>query len=102
MKKAVIASGGKQYIVSEGDTISIDVIDQTKKSTVFVPLLVIDNDKITIGQPEVSGIKVTADILADQDTSIKTTSIRYKAKKRVKTIKGHRQHYTDIKITKIA
>ncbi len=102
MKKAVITSGGKQYIVSEGDTISIDVIDQTKKSTAFVPLLVIDNDKITIGQPEVSGIKVTADILADQDTSIKTTSIRYKAKKRVKTIKGHRQHYTDIKITKIA
>lgn len=102
MKKAVITTGGKQYIVSEGETITVDVLQGDSKTATFSPLMVIDGNKITVGQPEVEGVKVTADILAEQNTSIKTTSIRYKAKKRVKTVRGHRQHFTDLKITKIA
>lgn len=102
MKKAVIATGGKQYLVAEGEVLKIELLKQEGKTATFVPLLVIDGDKTTVGSPEVSGAKVTAEILADDVQADKVMSIRYKAKKRVHTVRGHRQHNTQIKITKIA
>ncbi|MDQ3123904.1 MAG: 50S ribosomal protein L21 [bacterium] len=100
MKKAVILTGGHQYVVAEGDTLEVETI-QTDKKIDFEPLLVIDGDKISIGTPALSGIKVSADILA-QTRGDKVTAIRYKAKKRVKKVHGHKQHLTQIKITKIS
>lgn len=102
MKKAVIATGGKQYLVAEGEVLKIELLNQEGKTATFVPLLVIDGEKATIGTPEVSGVKVTAEVLVDDVQADKVTSIRYKAKKRVHTVRGHRQHNTQIKITKIA
>ncbi|MDQ3065488.1 MAG: 50S ribosomal protein L21 [bacterium] len=99
MKKAVILTGGHQYVVSEGDTLEVETIAADKKID-FEPLLVIDGDDIKIGTPLVSGIKVSADIVA-QTRGDKVTAIRYKAKKRVKKVHGHKQHLTQIKITKI-
>ena len=81
MSKAVITTGGKQYIVSEGDTLSVELL---------------------VGSPAVSGVKVTADVLEADVKADKVTSIRYKAKKRVHKVRGHRQHLTTIKIAKIA
>lgn len=102
MKKAVIFTGGKQYIVTEGETIEVELLKDADKTATFVPLLTIDGDKVTVGAPEVSGAKVTAEIVeADQQTD-KVTSIRYKPKKRVHTVRGHRQRKTTLKITKIA
>ncbi len=102
MKKAVIATGGKQYLVSEGETLDIELLNSDKKTVTFEPLLVIDGEKTTVGTPLVSGSKVTAEIV-DADAKLdKVTSIRYKAKKRVRTVRGHRQHVTKIKISKIA
>lgn len=102
MKKAVITTGGKQYIVSEGETIDVELLNTDKKSVTFEPLLVIDGDKTTVGTPAVSGVSVKADVI-EADTKLdKVTSIRYKAKKRVRTVKGHRQHVTKLKIAKIA
>lgn len=101
MKKAVIKSGGNQYVVSEGDTIEVDLIKNAKKSVEFTPLLVIDGGKTTIGKPEISGAKVTADVVAADKQAEKVTSIRFKAKKRVKKVRGHRQHQTHLKIKKI-
>ena len=100
MKKAVISTGGHQYIVSEGDTIEVELLKDEKKAT-FEPLLIIDGDKVTVGTPVVSGIKVTADVLGEVRGE-KVTSIRYKAKKRVKKVHGHKQHLSQIKISKIA
>lgn len=100
MKKAIISTGGHQYVVSEGDTIEVELIKDEKKTT-FEPLLVIDGEKVSVGTPVVSGVKVSADIIA-QVRAEKVTAIRYKAKKRVKKVHGHRQHLTQIKITKIA
>lgn len=100
MKKAIISTGGHQYVVSEGDTIEVELIKDEKKTS-FEPLLVIDGEKVSVGTPVVSGVKVTADIVA-QVRGEKVTAIRYKAKKRVKKVHGHRQHLTQIKITKIA
>ncbi len=101
MKKAVILTGGHQYVVSEGDIIEVELIKSDKKSAVFEPLLVIDGDKTTVGTPIVEGAKVTAEIMGETRGD-KVTAIRYKAKKRVKKVHGHKQHLTQIKISKIA
>lgn len=102
MKKAVILTGGKQYIVSEGDEIFVDLIKTDKKSVDFDNVLLVLNDgKADIGSPDVKGAKVSADIVEAEAKQAKVTSIRYKAKKRVRKIKGHRQSLTKIKIKSI-
>jgi len=101
MSKAVIATGGKQYVVEVGETINVELLDTDKKQVTFEPLMVIDGDKVTVGTPAVAGAKVTADVL-DEVRADKVTSIRYKAKKRVHKLHGHRQRLAQIKITKIA
>jgi len=100
MKKAIIATGGHQYIVQEGDTLEVELLAADKKAE-FEALLVIDGDKTTVGTPVVSGVKVTAEVLG-QVRGEKVTAIRYKAKKRVNKVQGHKQHLTQIKISKIA
>lgn len=101
MKKAVIAVGGKQYLVQEGDVLNVEHISSDAKAIDFKPLLVIDGDKVDIGTPEVEKSLVTADIVEETIKAPKVTAIRYKAKKRVKKIRGHRQLHTSIKINKI-
>lgn len=101
MKKAVIATGGKQYVVSEGDTVKVELLKDTAKSVDFEALLVIDGDKVQIGTPTVDKAKVTADIVEADVQADKVIAIRYKAKKRVHKVRGHRQHQTILKITKI-
>lgn len=101
MKKAVIQSGNKQYVVTEGMELDVFHLGEEKKLS-FDPLLVIDGDKISVGAPTVAGVKVTAEVTADLVKGDKVTAIRYKAKKRVKKVHGHRQQFTTIKITKIA
>lgn len=104
-KKAVIATGGKQYVVSEGQTLEVELLNDLKegaKSVSFTPLMVIDGKDIKVGAPEVSGASVSADIVETQVLGDKVLAIRYKAKKRVHKIHGHRQRSAHIKITKIA
>lgn len=102
MKKAVINTGGKQYLVAEGDTLEVELLKEAGKSASFEPLLVIDGDKVVVGAPTVAQAKVTAEIVEADVQADKVTAIRYKAKKRVRKIRGHRQHQTVLKITKIA
>ena len=102
MKKAVIFTGGKQYLVAEGETIKVELVKAEGSSVSFEPLLVIDGDKVSVGAPTVAKASVTADVINADQQADKVTSIRYKAKKRVHTVRGHRQHQTVLKITKIA
>lgn len=103
MKKAVIVTGGKQYLVAEGETLQVELLRTDGKKTLdFEPLLVIDDEKISVGTPTVDKIKVTAEVVAEDVKADKVTAIRYKAKKRVHKVHGHRQHQTTIKISKIA
>lgn len=102
MKKAVIQTGGKQYLVSEGETLNVELVKAEKGKANFDALLVIDGDTVTVGAPLVDKVKVAADVVAEDVQADKVTSIRYKAKKRVHTVHGHRQHQTTLKITKIA
>lgn len=101
MKKAVIATGGKQYIVSEGETLEVELLHTEDKTVTFEPLMLIDGDDIKVGMPTVKA-KVTAEIVEEDIKADKVMAIRYKAKKRVHKVHGHRQHHTVIKITKIA
>ena len=102
MKKAVIATGGKQYVVAEGDTVTVERLKDADKSVKFDALLVIDGDKINVGTPTVSGMSVTASVVEADTKAEKVTAIRYKAKKRVHKVHGHRQHQTVLKIEKIS
>jgi len=101
VKKAVIATGGKQYIVSEGDLLDIELI-QDEKVTEFDVMLLIDGDTIKIGAPLVKDVKVKAEVVNQNVKADKVMAIRYKAKKRVHKVHGHRQQHTQIKIVKIA
>lgn len=102
MKKAVITTGGKQYVVTEGETLDVELVKAPGKTVEFDTLLVIDGDKVQVGTPLVDKVKVTAEVVEADVQSDKVTSIRYKAKKRVHTVRGHRQHRSVLKITKIA
>lgn len=101
MKKAVIATGGKQYLVAEGEQLEVELVNPGK-TVDFDPLLIIDGAKISVGKPLVEGSKVTAEIVEQEVKADKVIAIRYKAKKRVNTKRGHRQRHSVIKITKIA
>jgi large subunit ribosomal protein L21 len=102
MKKAVISTGGKQYLVSEGQTLSVELLKSTEKTASFEPLLVVDGDKVSVGTPTVEGAKVTAEIVEADVQADKVTAIRYKAKKRVHKVHGHRQHQTTLKVVSIS
>jgi large subunit ribosomal protein L21 len=101
MKKAVIATGGHQYLVAEGETIDVEMIKDAKDKLTFEPLMVIDGEKSTVGAPAVSGVKVAATVVEADVQQDKVTSIRYKAKKRVHTVRGHRQRLMTLKIDSI-
>jgi large subunit ribosomal protein L21 len=102
MKKAVIATGGKQYVVAEGQTLSIERLKTEDKTVSFDAMLVVDGEKTTVGTPLVKGAVVKASVVDAEARAEKVTAIRYKAKKRVHKVHGHRQDQTVIKIDSIA
>jgi len=101
MTKAVVKIGGKQFVVTEKETLLVDLLQEGTKELTLDALLVIDGDKVTVGTPVVKGVKVTAKVLDDLVKGDKVRVIRYKSKKRVHTETGHRQKYSKIEITSI-
>lgn len=97
--QAVIATGGKQYLVTKDEVLELELLGDAEKIE-FDALMVIDGDKIAVGAPFVAGVKVTAEVLGDTKGD-KLKIMKFKAKKRVKRLTGHRQHYSQVKITKI-
>ncbi|HVC36640.1 MAG TPA: 50S ribosomal protein L21 [Candidatus Dormibacteraeota bacterium] len=102
MKKAVIKTGGKQYLVVEGQTLKVELLKNDQKTLSFEPLLIIDEERVNIGNPFVAQASVTAEIVEQDVQADKVLAIRYKAKKRVHKVRGHRQHQTVLKILKIS
>lgn len=101
MKKAVIKVGGKQFIVSEKETLLVDLLPQGTKELKLDALMLIDGDKVEVGTPFVKGVKVSAKVVDELVKGEKIRVIRYKAKKRVHKENGHRQKYSRIEITSI-
>lgn len=101
MKKAVIKVGGKQYIVTEKETLLVDLLPEGTKELETEALLVIEGDKTVVGTPYVKGVKVSAKVIEPEVKGDKIRIIRYKSKKRVHKESGHRQKYSKIEIVSI-
>ena len=98
--QAVIRAGNKQYLVTSGQTLEIDLVGAGAAKLEFIPLLIIDGNKTLVGTPEVAGHKVRAEVVGEVKGD-KLQVLKFKPKKRVNKRTGHRQRYTQIKITKI-
>ena len=100
---AIVETGGKQFRVSEGDIIRTDLIETEIGSSVTFDRVVLaaNGDDVSIGSPLVSGATVTGTVLR-QAKDKKILVFRYKSKKRVRKLNGHRQRFAEIRIDKIA
>ena len=98
---AVIRTGGKQYRVSEGDKLRVERLPGDVGSSIDIEdVLMVGGDSPKVGTPTVSGAKVTAEIVA-QDRAKKVIVFKFKRRKNYRRKRGHRQHYTEIKVTGI-
>ncbi|MBQ2833053.1 MAG: 50S ribosomal protein L21 [Clostridia bacterium] len=98
---AIIATGGKQYRVSEGDVLYIEKIDAEVDSTVSFDALLVENEgEVKVGTPVVEGVKVEGKVVG-QVRGEKIIVFKYKSKKNYRRKQGHRQPYTKVEITKI-
>ncbi len=99
---AVVRTGGKQYIVKAGDKIKVEKLDGEIGNTITLSdvLLISDDQDTQVGRPQVEGASIEAKIL-NQGRSRKVIIFKYKRKKRERTKKGHRQHFTELEIVGI-
>jgi large subunit ribosomal protein L21 len=99
---AVIATGGKQYVVREGDVLEVELLGEHKegdKVTFDTVLMTDDGKSANVGTPTTGG-KVSATYLKETKGP-KLTIIRYKAKSNRDRRIGHRQHYAQVRIEKV-
>jgi large subunit ribosomal protein L21 len=105
MEVAVIKTGGKQYVVAKGDTISIEKLPQESKAgdqVVFDEVLLVDNGSdTTLGAPTIKGAVVKGTVIK-AGLGDKVEVIKYKAKSRYYKRRGHRQPFLSVKIDSIA
>ena len=100
---AIIEADGKQFRVSEGDTIRCDAIDREVGSQIAFERVVLASSggsEITVGRPLVAGAAVHGTVLR-QAKDKKILVFKYKPKKRVRKLVGHRQRFAEIRIDKI-
>ena len=98
---AIIETGGKQFKVSEGDVIRTDLVDAEPGSQVtFDRVVLAGNEDVVVGTPLIAGAKVTGSVLR-QGKGKKVLVFKYKPKKRVRKLVGHRQRFAEVKIEKI-
>jgi len=101
-KFAVIKTGGKQYLVTEGQTVEIEKLaGETGDKVEFAEVLMLQNGKLEIGQPMVDEAKVDGKILK-QFKDDKKVVFKFKNKTRQTKLRGHRQNLTEVEITKIS
>src|ERR1700716_462714 len=100
---AIVETGGKQFRVSEGSVIRTDLIETEVGSSVTFDRvgLAAGRDDGTIGPPVLSGATVTGTVLR-QAKDKKILVFRYKSKKRVRKLNGHRQRFAEVRIDKIS
>ena len=98
---AIIATGGKQYKVAEGDIINVEKLGvEAGESVTFDQVLAVNNGSLVVGQPTVAGATVTASVVKEGKAK-KIIVYRYKRKSGYHKKNGHRQLYTKVKIEKI-
>jgi len=100
---AIIETGGKQLRVAEGDIIRTDLIELEAGAAVTFERVVLAStgSDVKVGAPTLQGATVTGTVLR-QAKDKKILVFRYKPKKRVRKLNGHRQRFAEVKITKIS
>ena len=100
---AIIETGGKQFRVSEGDVIRTDLVAAEVGASVTFDrvILAANGDDVSIGAPAVSGASVTGTVLR-QAKDKKILVFKYKPKKRVRKLNGHRQRFAEVRIDTIS
>jgi large subunit ribosomal protein L21 len=103
MKYAIVEDGGKQYKAVEGATIEVDYFPAEAGEPVDLErvLMVVEDDKVSVGRPVVAGAKVQASVVS-QVQGPKIVVFRYRPKKRIRRKTGHRQKYTRLQIESIS
>ena len=100
---AVFVSGGKQHRVAEGDVVKLELIDAEPGSAIEFDqvLLVANGEDVKVGAPLVDGGKVTAEVVS-HGRGDKVRIIKFRRRKHHMKQQGHRQWYTQVKITGIS
>ena len=99
---AIVRAGGRQEKVAVGDVVRIDQVDGEPGSTVTLPaLLVVDGETVTSDAKSLAGVTVSAEVVGAAKGP-KITIMKFKNKTGYRKRQGHRQKYTDVKITDIA
>lgn len=102
--RAVIFTGGKQYNVGVGETLKIELLSTEDKKVVFDKVLMTfdpQGGETNVGAPYLAGAKVEAEVLGNGKAR-KITIIKFHNKTHYNRKIGHRQHFTQVKITKVA
>ena len=98
---AIVRSGGRQHKVAVGDVLEIDKIDDAIGSSVsLTPLLLVDGENVTSDSSALGSVSVTAEVLA-ATKGPKIHILKYKNKTGYRKRQGHRQRYTQVKVTGI-
>jgi large subunit ribosomal protein L21 len=100
---AIFQSGGHQYVAAENDVIRVEKLPLEPQAQVTFDqvLAVRDGEDFKVGAPYVGGAKVTGTVLA-QGRGPKIIVFKYKPKKHYKKLRGHRQDYTEVRVTGIS
>lgn len=99
---AIINSGGKQYRVTEGDIIDVELLEAQDKNIEFSEVLLFsDGKEVKLGAPTLANSSVKAELL-DQVKGPKVISFKYKRRKNCRRKIGHRQNYSRVQIKKLA
>ena len=100
---AIVQTGGKQYRVQPGDVIRVELVPGDEGDTIELDdvLMLSKDGHVTLGAPNVPGVKVTSEVMA-RGRAKKVIVFKYKAKTRYRRKNGHRQGYTELKVTGIS
>ena len=98
---AIVKSGGKQYRVQEGDVLRLESLAAEVGDSVDLPVLLLGGDEAKVGTPWVDGASVTAEVVS-HGRGEKIYVRKFKAKANYRRRTGHRQDYTEVRVTGIA
>lgn len=100
---AVIKSGGKQYRVTEGQTLKLEKLPAAVGEALALNpvLMVVDGAHVRVGKPAVEGVNVTVEVLS-HGRHKKINIVKFRRRKHHRKQMGHRQYYTEVKVTGIA
>src|SRR5581483_5246452 len=97
---AIIKTGGKQYKVAPGDTLTIEKLPNPGKTVQFTDVLLLGGDKTVVGKPTIAGATVTAEVIGESRGE-KLRVFKYQAKSQWSKTRGHRQGLLSVKIKEV-